>query len=114
MQNHADKSESIGSEISAPSGYYVPIEKSTLDFSGRTLLYVRGSICIEASCCGAGSWEYVSILGYVNNECEPHHQGRPMEITEDIEVDRVVDEDDKKSIRLILNQLHPNARIEFR
>ena len=56
--------EELGREIEAPSGYYQPMEEAWLAFQGRQLLYVLGAACIEASCCGVGSWSYLRVEGY--------------------------------------------------
>ena len=57
--------EAFGSEVSAPSGYYVPLQEEWIDYDGRRLLCVAGTVCIEASCCGTGSWSYVRVEGQV-------------------------------------------------
>jgi hypothetical protein len=98
VDDYNGESEDIGCEIVAPAGYYLPIEKNTLDVSGRMLLYIRGSACIESSCCGVGSWEYIAVVGYVKEEGD---------------IVRVEDEEEQESVRHLLSRLHPNARIEF-
>jgi hypothetical protein len=102
--------ENLGREIEAPSGYYQPMEEAWLAFRGRHLLYVMGTACIEASCCGVGSWSYLRVEGYAVEDdpvaklCE---RGR-------LSVDTVEEFGERAAITALLRERHPGARIEFR
>ena len=94
----------------APSGYYQPIEDATLDFEGREVLYVVGTGCMEASCCGVGRWSYLRVEGYVTGrEGLEGHEG-----SHGIEVDTIEDAGERAAISRLLLQRHPGARVEFR
>lgn len=95
--------EDLGNEVGAPSGYYHPLEYGFLEHQGRRVLFIRGTACIEASCCGVGSWNYLRVEGYVVDT-------RP----EDFEIDTVEFARDRAAIRGLLQKQHPSARIEFR
>lgn len=102
--------EVFGDEVAAPSGYYVPLEEGFVHYNGRRLLYVSGTACIEASCCGIGSWQYARVEGYVveNDSSQSHGDGTGLEI------ETIEDEGDRMAIRTLLLDKHPGARIEFR
>jgi hypothetical protein len=102
--------EDFGTEVVAPSGYYQPIKEELIDFDGRQVLYVLGSACIEASCCGIGSWAYVRVEGYVVGEedVSDENGGKATQI------DTITAEGDKAAIGALLLEKHPGARIEFR
>lgn len=83
-------------EMVAPSGYYLPLEEATLDVGQKKFLYVRGTVCVESSCCGASSWEYVTVKGPLHNCQKP-----------------IIDETEKREIIRILSLRYPNAHIQF-
>ncbi len=115
-QSPGQAPESIGREITAPAGYYTPLERAIIEVEGRKVLYARGAACVEASCCGVGSWEYVQVLGYLEDEpgiSAPGGAIGPESETESAST-RVVAEAEKKKIRGLLQQRYPNARVEFR
>jgi hypothetical protein len=101
--------DEIGHEIAAPSGYYRPCEQGFTAHAGRRLLYTLGTACIEASCCGRGSWDYLRVEGYVvAGPSEDPTTGGP------VEIDTVEDAAEKAAIARLLQGKHPGARIEFR
>ena len=102
--------ESFGSEIVAPSGYYQPIEEAVVDHDGRRLLYVLGSACIDASCCGIGSWQYARVEGYLVESDRP----RGEDDRDRTEIDTIEDDSDRRAIIRLLLDKHPGVRIEFR
>jgi hypothetical protein len=102
--------EDVGNEVSAPSGYYQPVDKAIIDYEGKKILYTSGVACIEASCCGTGSWQYLRVEGYVVDN-EPY-QDRSFE--DRIEIETIEDDGEKKAISKRLLERHPGARIEFR
>lgn len=109
MARSAYSPDDLGKEVVAPSGYYQPLEEGSLDYDGKRLLYTLGTACIEASCCGRGSWDYLRVEGYVvAGPATDANGGRR------VEVDTVEDAKDKAAIRGILQEEYPEARIEFR
>jgi hypothetical protein len=103
-------SEDFGNEVAAPSGYYVPLEEGSVYYNGKRLLYVLGTACMEASCCGIGSWQYARVEGYVveNDSSQSQSEGTGNEI------ETIVDDAERKTITKLLLDKHPGARIEFR
>lgn len=102
--------EDLGSELAAPSGYYQPLEEAVLDHNGKRLLYVLGTACIDASCCGVGSWEYLRVEGYVVDADSSWSQGDGTYL----EIDTIEDSGEKAAIGKLLLDEHPGARVEFR
>ena len=99
--------EVFGVEVVAPSGYYTPLEKRFVEHGGKRLLYILGSYCIEASCCGVGSWNYLRVEGYVSGPDSPRALAS-------VEVDTIEDDLEKRAIVKLLSERHPGVRIEFR
>lgn len=102
--------EGFGSEVTAPSGYYQPLEEGFAEFRGRRLLYTLGCACIEASCCGIGSWEYLRVEGYVVENSVPENERGAKEI----EIDTIETAEERAVISKLLLDKHPGVRIEFR
>jgi hypothetical protein len=102
--------EDLGCEVAAPSGYYQPLEEAFLGLSGKRLLYILGTACIDASCCGTSSWQYLRVEGFVVENDSPQSKGD----ADYVEVDTIEDDADKAAIRELLLGKHPGARIEFR
>jgi len=101
--------EDLGTELEAPSGYYVPREEVFLDYEGRRLLYILGTMCVEASCCGIGRWNYVRVHGFVAG---PGSQ--KAERQEQLRIETIEDEDEKQALTKLILARHPGARVEFR
>lgn len=56
----------LGKDVEAGiAGYYTPEKEVRLKHNGREVLCVVGSAVVEASCCGAGSWKYAIVPGYI-------------------------------------------------
>ena len=102
--------EDFGKEIVAPSGYYQPIEKQVVDFNGKKLLYILGSACVDSSCCGIGSWEYVRVEGYVAAEAAPEKPNQEPSY----EIDTIETESEKEAISKFIVDKFKNAKIDFR
>jgi hypothetical protein len=100
----------FGSEVQAPWGYYQPMEEGTLEFAGKSVLYTLGSACIEASCCGKGSWTYARVEGYVAGGSSPQGSGAG----EPVEIDAIEDPVEKAEIAKLLAERHPGVRVEYR
>jgi hypothetical protein len=102
--------EDFGTEVVAPSGYYQPTGEELLDYDGKQVLYVWGSACIEASCCGIRSWAYVRVEGYLVGKDEAGGEND----RKSHEIDTITAERDRAAIGALLLEKHPGARIEFR
>ena len=102
--------EEFGREVEAPSGYYVPTGEELVDYAGRRLLCVVGSSCIEASCCGVGSWNYLRVEGYVVEAGDEHAPCG----SNAIEIDTIEGGGERTAISNLLLARYPGARIEFR
>jgi hypothetical protein len=74
------------------------------------LLYVLGNYCIEASCCGVGSWNYLRVEGYVLQAPDPE----PRTPDTHFEIETIENDLDKKQIGRLLLDKYPGVRIEFR
>lgn len=104
--------EALGAEMEAPSGYYVPREEAFLEHEGKRLLYILGTMCIEASCCGIGRWDYVRVHGYVaDTESET---SAASERSSELQIDTIEDVGEKQSVVKQLLVLYPDVRVEFR
>jgi hypothetical protein len=57
----------LNQEISSISGYYVLMEEFRLPFQNRSVLYATGFAVIDNSCCGAASFSYAIVPGFVLN-----------------------------------------------
>jgi len=110
MNEPSHKTDMVGCEIDAPAGYYVPIEQNYIEHNGRHILYIRGSIYVEASCCGAGAWEYIAVRGYVDQDVEIES----VDYGVAVDVQPIQDEVEKRLIAQLLRQKYPNARVEFK
>jgi hypothetical protein len=102
--------EDFGTEVVAPSGYYVPLEAAFIEYNGRRLLFILGNYCVEASCCGVGSWSYLRVEGYVIDAYDSQRQ------TDDthFEIETIESDIEKTEISKLLLDKHPGVRIEFR
>jgi hypothetical protein len=100
----------LGAEVRAPWGYYEAVEEGHLAYSGRQVLYTLGSACIEASCCGKGSWSYARVEGYVTEgDSQPDRAGAGP-----VEVDTIEDVGERAAIARLLEDEHPGVRVEYR
>ena len=102
--------EDFGNEVVAPSGYYVSLEEAFVEYKGRRLLFILGNYCIEASCCGEGSWSYLRVEGYVVDE----HDARRQTGEAQFEIETIENDVEKTEIAKLLLDEHPGVRIEFR
>jgi hypothetical protein len=110
--------EDYSSEVQAPWGYYQALSEDFVDFRGRRVLYTRGSACIEASCCGKGSWEYLRVEGYLIED-EESHDHAPDDVhgasdRRSVDVDSIEEPEEKAALTKLLLEKHPGVRIEFR
>jgi hypothetical protein len=99
----------LGKEVTAPAGYYMPIEENILPYNGKKVIYVLGSVCIDSSCCGKGNWNYVQVPGYITKE---HLRGDNINSPVS-EIETIQDEEDRANITRLLLDKYPFARIEI-
>ncbi len=103
----------LGVEVQAPWGYYQPFEEVAMEYGGRQLLYTLGSACVEASCCGHGSWSYARVEGYPSDDLvapDPVDDA----VHAAVEIDTIEDASERAAIAQALMQKHPGVRVEFR
>ncbi|HSW57062.1 MAG TPA: hypothetical protein VLH15_01545 [Dehalococcoidales bacterium] len=97
----------LGQEVSAPAGYYLPVKEEFIQINGRTALAVYGCLCLDNSCCGAGSWNYIQVPGYLTEKL-------PAEKSEShFDIETISSEKERQEIRLDLSLQHPQAIIEI-
>jgi hypothetical protein len=99
----------LGIEVTAPAGYYVPVQEDILQYKGKGVLYVVGNGCIETSCCGKGNWSYVQVPGFIAQE---HLNGEDLDSPVS-EIETIQDEVDRAEITKLLQDKYPYARIEI-
>jgi hypothetical protein len=107
----------LGTEVQAPWGYYQALEEGHIAYSGRQVVYTLGSACIEASCCGRGSWSYARVEGYLAGGASAPTPGESPDgapVSGSLEVDTVEDAEERAAIAQLLLEKHPGVRVEFR
>ena len=91
------------------AGYYTPQKEVRLKYNGREVLYVVGQATIEASCCAAGSWNYVLIPGFIVNwQNEANEADLPVS-----EIEPISDEETRNKVRNIIQSTEAISQIEF-
>ena len=103
----------LGVEVQAPWGYYQPLEEGSFDHAGRQVLYTLGSACVEASCCGRGSWSYARVEGYLKDG-DTIRSADGEAVNRAIEIELVEGPDQRVSIAKSLREKYPGVRVEFR
>jgi hypothetical protein len=99
----------LGQEVQTLSGYYIPVEEQVLPYNGREVVYILGQACVEASCCGAASWSYIQVPGFLVRKHIRGGRGTPSVS----EIETIQGEEDRNTIRRSLNKKYPNAQIEI-
>ncbi len=91
------------------AGYYTPLKEVRLKYDNHEVLYVVGHAEIESSCCGAGSYGYVLVPGYIISwQNERNKDGLPVS-----EVEPVSDKASQNNIRGIIREADHILQIEF-
>ncbi len=100
----------LGTDVEAGiAGYYTPQKEVRLRYNGREVLYVVGQAVVEASCCDAGSWVYVIVPGYIVSwQKTKNEAGLPVS-----EVELILDEEARDSIRRIIQTSEAISLVEF-
>ena len=55
----------LGEEIRTLAGYYILNGEHDLEYNGKKVLYITGSTCVDAACCGVGNWNFIQVPGYI-------------------------------------------------
>ncbi len=100
----------LGKDVVAGiSGYYIPQKEVRLKYNGREVLYVIGQAVVESSCCGAGSWIYATVPGYIVSwQNTKNEAGLPAS-----EVEPISDEEARDSIRRTIQTSEATSLVEF-
>jgi hypothetical protein len=99
----------LGTEIHNIAGYYVPLEEHILPFDGKEIIFLLGFACIQASCCGVRSWNYIQVPGFL---LKKHSRGGG-ELPLVSEVDTIEDSDTRLRIAEILTAEYPGTDIDW-
>ena len=105
---------SLGEDVPAFAGYYMPEKEVRLPFKGREILYVIGQVVIESACqeitCTPGSSYYAIVPGYILKwQCRKNKEGQPLS-----KIETVTDFKTKKEIEHIIQEREAVTRVEFR
>ena len=96
-------------EVRSIAGYYVPVEEHVLPYNEREVIYILGSACIEASCCGSKDWLYIQVPGFLVRKHIRSGEGTlPVS-----EIETIQDKEDRDAIRHLLEEKHPSVQIEM-
>ena len=99
----------LNKEVSSIAGYYTPFKEVAIPHDGKEVLYVLGQAVIESSCCGAGSWAYVLVPGYIVNwQSETNEADLPVS-----EIEPISDEVSRNNIRKTIKEIEVTSQIEF-
>jgi hypothetical protein len=98
-----------GKETLSPSGYYKLDSELRLNYRGRSLLVTVGSSVVESSCCGASSWSYAVVHGYVITWQSKHNRAGLLLS----QVQPVENEQERGEISELVRRLENVATIEF-
>ncbi len=99
----------LNKEIFCVAGYYTPQKEVRLSYNNREVLYVVGRSVIESSCCGATSFGYVLVPGYlISWQKERNKAGLPVS-----EVEATSDKAAQDNIRQIIEKAEHISHIEF-
>ena len=105
---------SLGEDVPAFAGYYMPEKEVRIPFHGREILYVIGQVVIESACqeitCTPGSSYYAMVPGYILRwQYRKNEEDLPVSETETI-----TDLKTKKEIEHLIQECEAVTRVEFR
>ncbi len=99
----------LNEEVTFLSGYYVPVKEVRLKHGGGEALYVVGQAVIESSCCGARSFGYATVPGYIIQwQRETNANGLPVS-----EVAQIEDRSTRQEISQMIEAAEHITQIEF-
>jgi hypothetical protein len=99
----------LGTEVHNIAGYYVPLEEHVIPFEGKELIFLLGFACVQSSCCGVRSWNYLQEPGFL---IKKHVKGGG-ETPLISEVDTIEDSDTRLRIAEILAAQYPGNDIDW-
>jgi hypothetical protein len=99
----------LGVEVHNIAGYYVPLEEHIIQLDGKDLLFLLGFACIESSCCGVRSWNYIQVPGFLTGKTSKGGEG----ITGISQVDTIEDTPTRLRIAEILASQYPGADVDW-
>lgn len=101
----------LNQEFYSKTGYFLISKENKIRYKGRDVLYIIGQACVEAGCCGIGSWKYISVPGYVINwHYRQNETGLPI-----TEIETVNNQQDQDEIKRIIQEVEKDiSRIDFR
>ena len=105
---------SLGEDVPAFAGYYMPEKEVRLPFQGREILYVIGQVVIESACqeitCTPGSSYYAMVPGYILRwQYRKNEEGLPVS-----EIEPITSFKTKKEIEHLIQEHEAVTRVEFR
>lgn len=96
-------------EIKTISGYLTYLEEVQLNFRGRDILCVVGIGIVDNSCCGIGGCRFIEIPGYIASwKSETDNAGNLIS-----KVEPIKNEEEKRGIKVVLDQLYPHSQVSF-
>ncbi|MBN1613292.1 MAG: hypothetical protein JW950_02380 [Deltaproteobacteria bacterium] len=98
-----------GTEIQSITGHYTVLEEGQLKQGDRPFLYVMGAAVVDSSCCGTGGGRFLNVPGYILS----WKQNETIDGFAISEVEPVVNEEDRKAIKAILDRKFPNSQVNF-
>jgi hypothetical protein len=99
----------INEDVTCIAGYYTPVKEVRLKYGDREVLYVVGQAVIESSCCGAGSWRYVLVPGYIVNwQKQTTETGLPVS-----DIEPISGKSERDDIYRIIAEAEQAPQIEF-
>ena len=99
----------LGEEKLFPNGYYTPLNEVKIKYGNRDLLCITGQASVETSCCGANSWSYIQVVGYINDwHCKSTESGDVI-----TDISPIQDEQDQAAIKKLIQETEGNLPVEF-
>lgn len=101
--------QSLNQESTAISGHYVLIKEVRLPYHGREVVYLVGHAAFDSSCCGPGGCAYALVPGFVGS----WHSSQTKEGLHISKIEPVNDEETRKEIRRLIQQLETVQQVTF-
>jgi len=99
----------LNEDLYCPAGHYTPQKEVRLKHNNREVLYVVGHAAMESSCCGIGSWAYVTVPGYIIS-----WQNKTNDVVLPVsKVEPISDKETRDILRQIIREAESISRIEF-
>ncbi|MBN2238923.1 MAG: hypothetical protein JW712_04040 [Dehalococcoidales bacterium] len=92
------------------AGFYTPLEETRLEYKGREVLYITGTVTMEAPCCKMKpDWVYVMVPGYIT---QPNY--RESEAGEKVsQVEPVKDKAERAELTRMITGKEGNIPVDF-